>query len=98
MPQRHEPIAPRGIHSQAAKLEDVFWMSQLCWPVPDRCIRLPIDMKLCDDVLRSVAAPADDDEAIYGEDLPEGEEANVPVSHARQEGGLKDERHDRTFA
>lgn len=45
--------------------------SQLCWPVPDRYIRLSIDIKLCDDHLRSVAAEADDDEAVYGDDVPE---------------------------
>ncbi len=43
-------------------------MSQLCWPVPDRCIRLSIDLKLCDDYLRSVAGAADDDESLFGKD------------------------------
>jgi hypothetical protein len=52
-------------------LRDIFWMSQLCWMTPDRCIRLPIDVKLCDDVLRSVAGDADEDEAQYGEELQE---------------------------
>jgi hypothetical protein len=36
-------------------LEDIFCLSLLSWPVPDRYIRLPIDIKLCDDEL-SVAA------------------------------------------
>jgi hypothetical protein len=49
-------------------LEDTFRMSQLCWPVPDRSIRLSIDLKLCDDYLRSVAGAADDDEGQFGED------------------------------
>ena len=53
-------------------LEDTYRMSQLCWPVPDRCIRLSIDLKLCDDYLRSVAGAADDDESLFGED-DEGE-------------------------
>jgi hypothetical protein len=50
-------------------LRDIFCMSQLCWMTPDRCIRLPIDVKLCDDVLRSVAGEADEDEAQYGEEM-----------------------------
>ena len=47
-------------------LEDTFAMSQLCWPVPDRGMRLPIDLKLCDEYLRAVASDTDDDEAEYG--------------------------------
>jgi len=49
-------------------LEDTFALSQLCWPVPDRCMRLSIDLKLCDDNLRSNAGAADDDEGQFGED------------------------------
>lgn len=49
-------------------LEDTYRMSQLCWPVPDRCIRLSVDLKLCDDYLRSVAGAADEDEGLFGED------------------------------
>jgi len=49
-------------------LEDTFDMSQLCWPVPDRFIRLSIDLKLCDETLRSVASAADDDEGQFGEE------------------------------
>lgn len=47
-------------------LEDTFAMSQLCWSAPDRCMRLSIDLKLCDDYLRSIAARTDDDEGHYG--------------------------------
>ena len=43
-------------------------MSQLCWPVPDACIRLSIDLNLCDETLRSVACAADDDEGQFGEE------------------------------
>ena len=43
-------------------LEDVFCMSQLCWMTPDRCIRLPIDLKLCDEFLRVVAAGSEEEE------------------------------------
>jgi hypothetical protein len=49
-------------------LEDTFALSQLCWPVPDRCMRLSIDLKLCDDNLRSSAGATDDDEGQFGED------------------------------
>jgi len=49
-------------------LEDAFRKSLLSWPVPDRTIRLPIDLKLCDEFLSAVAADADEDEAVYGEE------------------------------
>lgn len=62
-------------------LEDTFWMSQLCWPVPDRCIRLSVDLKLCDDYLRSIAGDADDDEGMFGaEDDDDGIEPDEHVS------------------
>ena len=48
-------------------LEDTFAMSQLCWSAPDRCMRLPVDLKLCDEYLRGIASEADDDEALFGE-------------------------------
>lgn len=49
-------------------LEDTFGFAQLCWPVPDRCMRLSIDLKLCDDALRSNAGAADSDEGQFGEE------------------------------
>lgn len=55
-------------------LEDTFAMSQLCWPVPDRCMRLSIDLKLCDDYLRSIAADADEDAGQFGDDDEEWSE------------------------
>lgn len=60
-------------------LEDTFDLSQLCWPVPDRCMRLSIDLKLCDDNLRATAAAADDDEGQFGEEEldDEGEERSA---------------------
>ena len=64
----------RGELSLEHVLEDTFAMSQLCWPVPNRCIRLPIDLKLCDEHLRATAAEADDDEAVYGEEPAEADE------------------------
>jgi hypothetical protein len=48
-------------------LEDTFAMSQLCWSAPDRCMRLSIDLKLCDDHLRSIAAASDEDEGQFGD-------------------------------
>jgi hypothetical protein len=75
-----EPFGIRGtvdpLHVRIARgdlalpwiLEDTFAMSQLCWPVPDRCMRLPIDLKLCDDFLSSVASDAREDLAVYGDD------------------------------
>jgi hypothetical protein len=66
-------VNPLGVRIARGKLvlkdvlEDVFRMSQLCWPVPDRCMRLPVDIKLCDDFLRSTAGQAEDDEAMYDE-------------------------------
>jgi hypothetical protein len=62
-------------------LEDTFALSQLCWPVPDRCMRLSIDLKLCDDNLRSNAGATQDDEGQFGEDDDvdaEIEETQVP--------------------
>jgi hypothetical protein len=67
-------------------LEDTFALSQLCWPVPNRCMRLPIDLKLCDELLRATASAADDDEALYGEeeeeqDFGEGTDLPHPLSN-----------------
>jgi len=58
----------RGALSISQILEDTFRKALLSWPVPDRMIRLPIDLKLCDEFLRAVAADADEDEAMYGEE------------------------------
>lgn len=64
--------------------QDTFMLSLLSWPVPDRCIRLPIDLKLCDDQLRAVCGEADDDEATYGEEYEEAgelEQGKVPAMY-----------------
>jgi hypothetical protein len=53
-------------------LQDVFDLSQLCWMVPDRCIRLPIPVKLGDDFLRPVAADVDENAAEYGVEPEDG--------------------------
>ena len=61
----HVAIA-RGSLDLMKVLEDTFRMSLLSYPVPDRVMRLPIDMKLCDEFLRAVASESDEDEALYG--------------------------------
>jgi hypothetical protein len=65
----------RGNLSLAKVLEDTFRMSLLAYPVPDRVMRLPIDMKLCDEFLRAIASESDEDEALYGEENPQFVEA-----------------------
>ena len=50
-------------------MEDVFRKSVLSWPTPDRCISLPIDLKLCDEMLRAFAAEANEEEAVYGQEI-----------------------------
>lgn len=62
-------------------LQDIFSLSQLCWMSPDKCCRLPITVKLCDEFLRSVAAESNEDEAIYGEmeDMDEFEEEDKVI-------------------
>lgn len=76
----------RGSLALLKVLEDTFALSQLSWPVPNRCMRLPIDLKLCDELLRATASDADDDEALYGEkeeeqDFSEGTDLGHPLSH-----------------
>lgn len=66
-------LATSDLHLEYV-LEDTFAMSQLCWPVPDRCMRLSIDLKLCDDYLRSIAADADEDTGQFGNDDEEWSE------------------------
>jgi hypothetical protein len=58
-------------------LEDTFRMSQLCWPTPTGCMRLPVDLKLCDEHLRAFSGRADEDKALFGE--PEEEEEEEPL-------------------
>jgi hypothetical protein len=65
----------RGKLNLIQVLEDTFHMSLLAYPVPDRVMRLPIDMKLCDEFLRAVASESDEDEATYGEENPSFAEA-----------------------
>jgi hypothetical protein len=50
-------------------MDDVFRKSLLSLPAPDHCMRLPIDSKLCDEMLRAFAAEADEEEAVYGQEV-----------------------------
>ncbi len=49
-------------------MEDVFRKSLLAWSSPDKCMSVPIDLKLCDEDLRAFASDANDEEAVYGEE------------------------------
>lgn len=49
-------------------LEDIFALSQLIWAAPDRCARLPLTIKLADDFLDPIAAEADEEKALYGDE------------------------------
>jgi len=55
-------------------MEDVFRKSLLAWPTPDHCISLPIDLKLCDEMLRAFAAEANEEEAVYGQEVGDAAE------------------------
>jgi len=77
IPGTVEPLVVRIVRGNldiTHVLEDTFGMSQLCWPVPASCMRLPIDLKLCDEHLRAFAAKADEDSAVFGEPLETDEE------------------------
>ena len=50
-------------------MEDVFCKSLLSWPTPDHCMGVPIDLKLCDEMLRAFAAEANEEEAVYGSEV-----------------------------
>ncbi len=75
----------RGNLDLCQVLQDIFSMSQLCWMVPDRCIRLPMDVKLCDEFLRSVASEADDEELYDEEGLENGDQHGSPDSRHAEE-------------
>jgi hypothetical protein len=50
-------------------MEDVFRKSLLAWSNPDHCMGIPIDLKLCDEYLRAFASDANDEEAVYGQEV-----------------------------
>ncbi|HTV40744.1 MAG TPA: hypothetical protein VMF08_09225 [Candidatus Sulfotelmatobacter sp.] len=77
IPGTVEPLVVRVVRADLNLewvLEDTFGMSQLCWPVPTACMRLPIDLKLCDEHLRAFAGRADEDNALFGGTLENDEE------------------------
>lgn len=49
-------------------LEDLFALSQLAFTAPDKCMRLPITIKLADDFLEPIASRIDEEEALYESD------------------------------
>jgi hypothetical protein len=68
IPGTVEPLVVRAVRGNLNViwvLEDTFGMSQLCWPVPTACMRLPIDLKLCDEHLRAFSGKADEDNALF---------------------------------
>lgn len=83
IPGTVEPLAVRVVRGNlnlAWILEDTFGLSQLCWPVPTACMRLPIDLKLCDEHLRAFAGRADEDNALFGGTLENEEEPLLTVA------------------
>lgn len=73
-------IVARGDLNLEWVLEDTFRRSQLCWPTPTGCMRLSIDLKLCDEHLRAFAGRVDEDKALFGESDGEGEEEPLPAA------------------
>ena len=69
------PGTPQPLHVRIVEgnldiqsvLYDTFAMTQLAWAAPEASMRLPIDLKLIDDYLRSLAGAADDEAAVYEE-------------------------------
>lgn len=77
IPGTVEPLVVRVVRGKLKIewiLEDTFGMSQLCWPVPTGCMRLPVDLKLCDEHLRAFAGRADEDSAVFGETMETDDE------------------------
>ena len=71
LPGTAGPLAVRVVHGDLNLdfvMEDIFRKSLLCWPTPDKCMRLPIDAKLCDEFLRALASEANEEEAQWGEE------------------------------
>ncbi len=60
-------------------LEDTFALSQPVFTAPDRCERLPLTIKLADDLLEPIAAASDDDAARYDDSEEPEEDADEPL-------------------
>lgn len=52
-------------------LEDIFALSQLAFTAPDKCVRLPVTIKMADDFLEPIAGAADDEGALYDDEQDE---------------------------
>lgn len=65
-------------------LEDIFALSQLVFTAPDKCMRLPLTIKLAHDFLEPIAGDADDEAALYEPDPPE------PLELTAEETSLTD--------
>jgi hypothetical protein len=77
IPGTVEPLVVRTVRGNldlVRILEDTFQMSQLCWPAPAGCMRLPVDLKLCDEHLRAFSGRADEDNALFGSPVENDEE------------------------
>ena len=83
IPGTVEPLVirvARGDLDIAKVLKDTFDMSQLCWPTPRGCMRLPVDLKLCDEHLRAFAAVSDEDRAVFGESVETEDESLLAIA------------------
>ncbi len=58
-------VIVRGEFNIQDVLEDIFALSQLAFSAPDKCSRLPISIKLDDDLLEPIASGADEEDALY---------------------------------
>jgi hypothetical protein len=58
-------------------LEDIFALSQPVFSAPDKCVRLPLTIKLAHDFLEPIASNADDEAALYEHDTPDALEAGA---------------------
>jgi hypothetical protein len=59
-------------------MEDIFHLSQLVYTAPDKCARLPLTIKLADDLLQPIAGEADEEEAKYEpDDAEQGDEHEI---------------------
>jgi hypothetical protein len=65
-------IADGGLNIEWV-LEDIFALSQPVFTAPDRCERLPLTIKLADDLLEPIAAALDDDDARYDDEESEND-------------------------
>jgi len=77
IPGTASPIAVRLEHGSLNLdwiMEDIFRKSLLSWSSPGTCLSVPIDLKLCDEVLRAFAGEADDEVAVHGQEVEESTE------------------------